>query len=87
MRHELKILPDFYERVISGEKTFEIRECRDRCFQVGDTVTLKEYGKAGWSFARYTGREVEKVITYVTNYQQKEWFVVFGIADLPAEGD
>ena len=41
MIHELKILPEYFNAVISGEKTFEI--CKnDRPFHKGD---LNEYGK------------------------------------------
>lgn len=42
MRHELKILPQYYCRVADGTKTFEVRN-NDRGFQPGDTVVLKEY--------------------------------------------
>ena len=42
MIHELKIWPQYYERVKEGLKTFEVR-LDDRGFQVGDTVILKEF--------------------------------------------
>lgn len=42
MHHDLKIWPQFYKRVADGSKTFEIRN-NDRDFQLGDTITLKEY--------------------------------------------
>lgn len=42
MNHELKIWPQFYQRVADGSKTFEVRN-NDRNFQFGDTVTLREY--------------------------------------------
>ena len=42
MKHELKILPEFYFRVADGSKTFEIR-VNDRAFQCGDTVILREW--------------------------------------------
>ena len=42
MKHELKIWPEFYERVRDGEKTFEVRT-NDRNFQCGDFVVLKEW--------------------------------------------
>ena len=38
--HELKILPQHYNNVKAGTKTFEIRK-NDRAFQKGDTVKLK----------------------------------------------
>lgn len=42
MNHDLKIWPQFYSRVADGSKTFEIRD-NDRNFQMGDTVTLREW--------------------------------------------
>ena len=42
MNHELKIWPQYFERVRDGSKTFEVRE-NDRGFQSGDTVTLCEW--------------------------------------------
>jgi len=40
--HELKIWPEFYHAVLSGEKTFELRK-NDRDFHVGDVLHLKEF--------------------------------------------
>lgn len=37
--HRLKILPEHYNNVQAGTKTFEIRK-NDRAFQKGDTVDL-----------------------------------------------
>lgn len=44
MNHELKIDPIYYQRVLDGSKTFEVRD-NDRGFHQGDTVTLKEYDR------------------------------------------
>lgn len=49
--HQLKTHPDYFERLVSGEKTFEARE-DDRGFQVGDTLHLREW-RPGHG---YTGR-------------------------------
>ena len=40
--HKLKTLAQYWERVQSGEKTFEIRK-NDRDFQVGDILELEYY--------------------------------------------
>ena len=40
--HRLKTLAPYWERVQSGEKTFEIRK-NDRDFQVGDVLELEYY--------------------------------------------
>lgn len=55
------------------DKTFEIRN-NDRNFQVGDRIDLLEWNP---DTKEYTGREVEGRITYITNFAQKEGFVVF----------
>lgn len=78
MKHHLKILPAYYEAVISGDKRFEIRDNTDRGFQKGDTIILMEYAPYSHSSGGYSGRESAVEITYVTNYAQTEGFVVFG---------
>lgn len=72
-KHNLKILPKYFEAVINDEKTFEIRK-NDRNFIVGDIAVLKEFENGS-----YTGRFVEAEITYLTDFEQKENFVVFSI--------
>lgn len=42
MKHELKIWPQYYDRVANGTKLFQIRD-NDRYFQFGDTVVLREW--------------------------------------------
>lgn len=80
MEHELKIAPCYFEAVISGDKTFEIRDNSDRGFQNGDTVYLREYDSRYLAdVAAYTGRSCNAKITYVTNYEQKPNFVVFSM--------
>lgn len=46
MIHELKIQEAFYEAVLSGDKTFEIRK-NDRGFQKGDTLILIKVDELG----------------------------------------
>ena len=74
MHHELKILPCYFKAVVSGDKTFEIRNNADRGFQKGDTIALEEIMKSGLK----TGNAVHAKITYVTNYFQPDNQVVFG---------
>jgi hypothetical protein len=76
--HELKILPRFYDAIVSGIKTFEIR-CNDRDFQCGDKALLKEISEA---YGTHTGRFIDCDIVYVTDFQQKPGYVVFGIANI-----
>lgn len=37
--HQLKVWPEYYERMKSGQKTFEVRK-NDRDFQTGDELML-----------------------------------------------
>lgn len=76
MKHELKIWPQFFEPVVGGQKTFEIRK-NDRGFQNGDVVILREWDPTTayrWPNAHlppderpkgYTGRSIEFMIGYV----------------------
>ena len=59
MIHELKILPEYFEDILSGEKTFEIRK-NDRTYNKGDMLALNEYTQDG-----YTGRCMLVQITYI----------------------
>ena len=59
MIHELKILPEYFEPVIKGEKTFEIR-VNDRDFKMGDYLALNEY----WD-GKYTGRSCMVYVDYI----------------------
>lgn len=49
MTHELKILPEYYNQVIVGNKNWELRK-NDRCFKVGDLIVIREWVED------YTGR-------------------------------
>lgn len=85
MHHELKILPPYFEAVIDGRKTFEIRK-DDRGFQSGDTVTLREYDPGNKGYYRseeemYTKRKYNATIGYVSAYEQKPGWVVFSLRE------
>jgi len=75
--HELKIKPEYFNPVISGEKTFEIRK-NDRDYKVGDYLILKEYENES-----YTGNEVATCVSYITSFNQKEDYVVLGMNLVP----
>ena len=83
MKHELKILPKWFEDVKHQKKTFEIRRA-DRDFKVGDTLVLKEYEKG-----RYTGREIERTIQYIYKgngiYGLSEDFWILGLKTVEGE--
>jgi hypothetical protein len=97
MRHELKVWPEYFEKLVSGEKNFELRT-NDRDFKVGDTLHLQEYVYAD---AEYTGREVERTVDYIVQGEfglpddvcvmalkpadQDAWIPIHSADDLPKE--
>jgi hypothetical protein len=74
--HDLKTWPQFFERILTGEKTFEVRK-NDRRFKVGDVLVLREFEE--WRNRGYTGRSVRVAVTYITDFEQKPGFVVMAI--------
>ncbi len=76
MTHELKILPEYFEAVTSGRKRFEIRK-NDRDYKVGDLLYLRE-----WNADEFTGDSYKAEVTYITDYEQKNGYVVMGIEGL-----
>lgn len=76
--HRLKILPVYFDAVLSGEKTFEIRYNDDRGFQKGDKITLVKINPVN---GLETSDLLHRRISYVTNYKQIEGYVVFGIKE------
>lgn len=60
--HTLKCWPQFFERLLSGEKTFELRQTADRTFQVGDVLRQCEWRESAQAF---TGRELSQDVLFV----------------------
>lgn len=59
MIHDLKILPEWFNAVVSGVKTFEIRK-DDRNYNPRDVLLLRE-----WDGKKYTGRICKADVTMV----------------------
>lgn len=75
--HDLKILPEYFEAVLTGDKTFEVR-INDRDYKVDDFVILNEWTND----EGYTGRKILKRISYILNggqYGIGEIYCVFGL--------
>lgn len=73
MIHELKIYTEFFNDVLSGRKTFEIRK-NDRPFQVGDLLALNEFDGQ-----YYTGNSCLVFVDYIMNnpdYIKKDMVVM-----------
>lgn len=61
--HYLKIAPEWFDRVASGEKVAEIRK-HDRDFQVGDTLVLVSASRgATVSAEEFASRTGSKTVT------------------------
>ena len=60
--HELKSWPDEFEAICAGTKSHEVRK-RDRDFEVGDQLILREYDPLGKT---YSGRILYLEIVHIT---------------------
>lgn len=58
--HRLRTWPRYYQAVVEGRKTFEVRK-DDRAFAVGDVLHLVEWSIHGGE----TGREVKRKVIYI----------------------
>ena len=76
--HNIRILEEYFVSVLDGSKKFEIRE-NDRNYKKGDFVVMHEYSDGA---PHYSGRVIIKRIGFITNYEQKDGFVVFSLMDL-----
>ena len=61
MRIEKKIWPEFFQKILEGTKTFELRLADFEC-KPGDILVLREWEP---KTKEYTGRVLEKRVSYV----------------------
>ena len=61
MKIEKKVWPEYFQKIIDGVKTFELRLADFKC-DVEDVLVLKEWNP---KTKEYTGRILEKKITYI----------------------
>lgn len=80
MVHELKTLQPYFDDVINGKKTFDVRK-NDRNFKVGDELILREYDREAKS---YSGKSVHMEITYILDDPEycKNGYVILGIVSI-----
>lgn len=70
MKIRKKTWKEAFEKILSGEKTFDARLANFRC-KPGDILVLEEYDP---KTKKYTGRKIEKKVTFVLNTkEQKYW--------------
>ena len=80
VEHDLKCQPPYFQSLIDGSKTFEIR-FNDRHFGVGDVLKLREWNAPTNDFpGEYTGRYTYQTVSYVTDYNQMDGYVVLGLS-------
>lgn len=60
--HDLKTWPEFFNELLTGTKTFEVRR-NDRDFRVGDTLVLMEWSQTYGYTGRQTVRQVSSILT------------------------
>jgi hypothetical protein len=65
MKIEKKIWPEYFQKVLDGKKSFELR-LNDFEINEGDTLLLKEWDP---NTKEYTGRELEKTVGYVGKWK------------------
>lgn len=84
--HELKIKEEYFNAILRGDKTFELRK-NDRDYQVGDLIHFMRINGL-----EYFGRSKDVYqITYVLKDSQEyglnKDYCIFGIKKLKIEGD
>jgi len=79
MKIEKKVWPEYFEKVISGEKNFELRLADWQC-RVGDVLVLREWEP---KIKEYTGRQIEKEVGYVLKTKD---FKIFSKEDVEKYG-
>jgi len=86
MIHNLKTWPEYFEQVVIGTKTFEIRKNDDRTFSVGDILKLEEFDSVK---QEYTGRISIVIVTYILAEQPfvPEGYVCMGIRKHDSSSD
>lgn len=61
MKIEKKVWPKYFQKILDGDKTFELRLADFKC-KPGDILILREWDPKS---ENYTGRVIEKKVTYV----------------------
>jgi hypothetical protein len=80
--HEVKVWPEFYRALESGEKTFELRK-DDRGYHVGHVLRLLEWYPGS---RLYSGRRMDRTITYVlSGFGVERGYVVLGLSPAARE--
>lgn len=79
MKHELKLKECFADAVLSGEKSFEVRNTADRVFQKGDTVEFTVVDEYGLMLPHPLDLVTFEITYVLSGWGLKEGYVAFGI--------
>lgn len=66
MKHEKKVWPEYFQKILEGKKNFELRLADWQCNE-GDILVLREWDPETKEF---TGRTLEKKVIYI--YKTKD---------------
>lgn len=70
MKIEKKVLSKYFQAILDGDKTFEVRLADFECHE-GDILVLKEWDDATQV---YTGRELEKKISFIVKTKDLDFW-------------
>ena len=70
MKIEKKVWPEYFQKILEGKKTYELRLADWECKE-GDILILKEFDP---ETQQYTGRTIEKQVTYVGKTKNMNFF-------------
>ncbi|NYZ78274.1 DUF3850 domain-containing protein [Candidatus Micrarchaeota archaeon] len=72
MRIEKKCWPELFQKIVEGEKNFDVRLADFKCKR-GDTLILKEWNQ---KTREYTGRVLRKKVTFVLRTKDLKFWSV-----------
>lgn len=92
--HEIKLNTEFFDDVLSGVKTFEIRK-NDREYRIGDLLAMSRHNGKSYLEKRegyyvdpkkaihetdlHEADTIFARVVYISDYEQKEGYVILGI--------
>lgn len=79
---EKKVWPEYFEEILSGNKTFEVR-LNDFEVEKGDVLLLKEWNP---KIKNYTGREIKKTVGFVGKWKIDDLTVFWDRKDIDEKG-
>ena len=78
MTHTLKILPQYYEDVLTGKKNFELRK-NDRYYHVGDTLYLRAFENGEFLNKPMLEVKIKYILKDCPQYGLMNGYVILGL--------